>query len=92
MQIRRTAAALTSAAALSFTGVALATPAYAQPVDQDGLVNVAIVNVLNDNEVNVQVPVAAAINICDLNVIAVDAATGDMSCTATANSRARNRQ
>ena len=59
MQIRRTAAALTSAAALSVTGVAMATPATAAPVFTGGLVNVnlsdiqidVLRNSLNNNRV-----------------------------------------
>lgn len=51
MQIRRTAAALTSAAALTVSGVAMAAPAQAQPVFTGGLINVNVtdVNLLNDS-------------------------------------------
>ena len=52
----------------------VAAPASAQPTNQDGLVNVAVVDVLNNNNVfaNVQVPVGIAANICnvDANVLA----------------------
>lgn len=51
MNIRRTAAAFTTAAALSVTGVAMATPAAAAPVFAGGVVNVNIsdVDLLNDS-------------------------------------------
>ena len=43
-------------------GFALAPPANAQPVTQQGLVNVSITNT------SVQVPISVAANICDVNV------------------------
>jgi hypothetical protein len=51
------------ASALLFAG--LAAPAAAQ---QTGLVNVEIRNVLNDNTVNVVVPINVAANICGVSV------------------------
>jgi hypothetical protein len=80
MQIRRTAAALTTAAALSFTGIAMATPASAAPVVTGGLVNVTITDVaiLNDAIVSVEVlkgvTLAVAANVCGttINALAVD--------------------
>ncbi len=94
MQIRRTAAALTSAAALSLTGVAMATPAQAAgPINTGGLVDVTIVDFadVNIEDVIVQVPVAIAANICDVDVfvLAADLADdGNANCTATSDSRA----
>lgn len=67
MQIRRTAAALTSAAALSITGLAVATPASAAPV-QDGLVNVAVGDVTILEDVDVIVAAQVAANICGVKV------------------------
>jgi len=54
------------------------------PVTQSGLVNV------NVSDVTVQVPIAAAINICDVNaaVLAALSDTAGASCDATANSHA----
>ena len=51
MNVRRTSAALMSAAALSVTGVAMATPAGAAPLFTGGLVNVNVsdVDLLNDS-------------------------------------------
>lgn len=64
-----------------------AMPALAQPILTGGLVNVTIVDV---EDVVVQVPVAAAANICgiDVNVLVEDLQDGDANCTATAISRA----
>jgi hypothetical protein len=80
MSIRRTAAVLTSAAALSVTGVAMATSANAQPnrANQDGLVNLAL------QDTNVQVPIGIAANICGVaaNVLASSTATGPVDCEA----------
>ncbi len=84
MKIRRTAAALTSAAALSVTGVAMATPAQAAPVITGGLVNVTITDlqilndsinnnnvlndVLNDNQINLGVAAVVIAQVCDVQV------------------------
>ena len=88
MNIRRTAAALTSAAALSVTGVAMATPASAAPGNnQAGLVNVGIV--LDD--VTIQVPIAVALNLCDVNVNVlgvIDESGQQVECDAFAESQA----
>jgi uncharacterized membrane protein len=54
--------ATTFATALMAFGVAAPT-AGAQPVIGGGLVNIQIVNVLNNNEVNVQVPIGVAANV-----------------------------
>jgi hypothetical protein len=96
MQIRRTAAALTSAAALSVTGVAMATPASAAPIFTGGLVNVAIddiailndslnnVRILNGNQVTVGVVAQVQALVCDTNVnlLAQLADDGTAECTA----------
>ena len=61
----------------------LAVPASAQP-EQNGLINLAVTNV------NVQVPVAVAANICDvnINVLAEQERSGGARCDATADSLA----
>jgi hypothetical protein len=61
-----------------------AVPALAQgPVVTGGLVNVTVTNVLNNNTVQVAIPVDAAANICNVsvNVIASLVANGG-TCTA----------
>jgi len=72
--------------------VGAATPAGAQPPDQSGLVNVAVVDVLNNNNVvaNVQVPVGIAANVCnvDLLVLAQQRPAASRSCTANAQGTA----
>ena len=67
-----------------------AMPALAQPILTGGLVNVTIVDAVDVEDVVVQVPVAAAANICgiDVNVLVEDLQDGDANCTATAISRA----
>jgi len=80
MMIRRTAVAVTSAAALSLGGAALAAPANAAPnnVGQDGLVNLAV------TDVTIQAPVAIAANLCGItvNALATQLGSGPVSCTA----------
>ena len=68
MQIRRTAAALTSAAALSITGVTMATPAQAAPQFQDGLVNVAVGDITITDAVDIGVAAQVAAQICGVKV------------------------
>ena len=55
---------VSAAALMTFGGGAAATaiPAAAQPVTQEGLVNVAV------TDVGVQVPISVAANVCDVNV------------------------
>jgi hypothetical protein len=89
MSIRRTAAAITSAAALSVTGVAMASPASAAPnnANQDGLVNLAL------QDTNVQIPIALAANVCGVavNLLATSTATSPVACEAEGVTEA-NRQ
>jgi hypothetical protein len=71
--------------------VAMSTPAGAQ---QQGLVNVEVTNVLNDNEVAVTVPINAAANVCGVSVNVLSAAIGPsgpgfFECTAGANQQFR---
>lgn len=65
MQIRRTAVTLASVAALGVGGVAMATPAGAQPIFTGGLVNV------NIEDVNVQIPIGVAANVCGVSVAVI---------------------
>jgi hypothetical protein len=79
MNIRRTVAVLTSAAALTVTGVAMA-PANAAPnnANQEGLVNLAL------QDTTVQLPIALAANVCGVavNLLASATASGPVDCTA----------
>ena len=64
MQIRRTAAALTSAAALSVALVGIAAPANAA-TKQDGLVNVVVGDITIAEDVNIAAAVGIAAQVCD---------------------------
>jgi hypothetical protein len=69
-----------------------AMPAMAAPVVTGGLVNVTIVDAVDVNDNTVQLPIAAAANVCDVdvNVLAADLADdGEANCTAEAGSRAQ---
>ena len=81
----RFAALLTSGAIAA--GLAVAPAASAQ---QQGLVNVDVHNVLNNNEVSVAIPINAAANICGVTVNALTAdlvQNGSVTCDAGANQR-----
>jgi hypothetical protein len=80
-------ACLSTAAAISVAGFGItAGSAAAAPITQDGLVNVAA------DDVNVQIPIAAAANICGVgvNVLATAANLGDVDCTADGVALASN--
>ena len=87
MIVRRTAAALSATAARSLSGVAMAAPAQAAPVVTGGLVNVTVVDFadVNIEDVIVQVPVAVAATVCDVNVnvLARQLRNGGAACTAS---------
>ena len=90
LRTKRIAASVGAAAVLA---VGVAGPAAAQPniVISQGLVNVTVTDVLNNNEVIVQVPVGVAANVCDVNAAVLLAAiedTGSAACDATADSQA----
>ncbi len=69
MNIRRSLATVGAAGALAVGSLGVAAPAQAQaPVFTGGLVNVTIVYAVDVNDVVVQVPIAAAVNICDTTV------------------------
>ena len=84
-------AALLAAGSLS-AGVAAA-PAAAAPVFTGGLVNVTLVDLVDVGNVNVQVPIGVAANLCDINanVLAAQMRDGGATCTSTAETRATNR-
>lgn len=94
MNIRRSLATVGAAGALAVTSLGVAAPAQAAPVVTGGLVNVTIVDAVDISRVTVQLPVAVAANVCDVDVAILLAAiedTGTANCTATAGSRANNR-
>ncbi len=64
-----------------------------RPVVTGGLVNVTIVDAIDVNRNTVQLPIAVAANVydVDINVLAADLADdGQANCTAEAGSRANN--
>lgn len=74
-------------AALAATAMSigvLAGPAAAQPVITGGLVNITITDLLNNNQVNVQVPIGVAANVCGVsaNVLA-QSRDQTVSCTSS---------
>jgi hypothetical protein len=89
LRTKKIAASVGAAAVLA---VGMAGPAAAQPIIiSQGLVNVTVTDVLNNNEVVVQVPVGVAANVCDVNAAVLIAAiedTGSADCDATADSQA----
>jgi hypothetical protein len=71
----------------------MAMPAMAAPVITGGLVNVTIVDAIDIDRVTVQLPIAVAANVCDVDVVVLAqmlADTGSADCDAVAGSRARN--
>ena len=66
-------------------GAAAAPVATAQPVITGGLVNITITDVLNNNQVNVQVPIGVAANVCGVaaNVLAQGNVSQPVSCTSS---------
>jgi hypothetical protein len=94
MRVRKwiAATALSGGLALGVAApVAMSTPAGAQ---QQGLVNVEVSNVLNNNKVTVAVPINAAANVCGVSVNVLSTAIGPsgpgfFECTAGANQQFR---
>jgi hypothetical protein len=76
---------MASVFATGLLAVGAAAPASAQPpVITGGLVNITIVDVLNDNQINVQVPIGVAANVCGVqaNVLARGGIQEPVDCTA----------
>jgi hypothetical protein len=85
LKLKTSFAALASTALL-FAG--LAAPAAAQPIVTGGLVNITVTNVLtgdilSNNNVNLGLALNTAANICgvNVNVLARQLRSGDVSCT-----------
>jgi hypothetical protein len=74
----------TLATGVMAAGVALPT-ASAQPVVTGGLVNITVVDVLNNTDVNVQVPIGVAANVCGVqaNVLARGGIQEPVDCTSS---------
>jgi hypothetical protein len=80
---RRIAAGLATTGLLA-AGIA-APSAAAAPVITGGLVNVTVTDVLNNAEINVQVPVGVAANVCGVqaNVLAQGGIQEPVDCTSS---------
>jgi hypothetical protein len=76
--------AVLATSAMLAIGLAAAPAASAQ---QQGLVNVDVHNVLNNNHVAVAIPINAAANICgvSVDVLTSNLANGPVTCTSGAN-------
>jgi len=80
IRLKRAAAVAGLTASLA---LAPAAAASAAPVVTGGLVNVTITNVLNNNTVQVAIPVNAAANICNVSVgVIADLVDTGGTCTA----------
>ena len=92
IRLKRVAASLFASGAIVAMAAVPATAApQGGPVVTGGLVNVTIVDAIDINRNTVQIPVAAAANVCDVNVAILLAAiedTGTANCDARAGSRA----
>ena len=83
--MRRILALISVTALMAFTAV----PAMAAPLFTGGLVNVTVVDAVdvNGNTLVVQLPIAVAANVCDVNVnvLAQQFRNGSAQCEATAD-------
>jgi hypothetical protein len=84
---------LVSAVAIGMVAVGgLSTSASAQPINVGNLVNVNISNVLNNNDVDITVPINAAANICGVDVDVLVLATAPAGDQVFTNCDARGNQ
>jgi hypothetical protein len=86
VQMRKTKRLVAALFSTGLLAVGIAAPtASAQPVITGGLVNVTVFDVLNNNDVNVQVPIGIAANVCGINaaVIAHQEVTQPLDCSSS---------
>ncbi len=76
---------LASMFATALLAVGAAAPASAQPLVTGGLVNITIVDAVDLRNVNVQVPIGVAANVCGIqaNVLATGNYQSPVDCTAS---------
>ncbi len=89
MNVKTRIASVGVAGALLLGGAAAAPAQAAGPVVTGGLVNVTLTNVLNNNQVQVAVPIQAAAAICGVTVNVLSAALAPIG-TQTFTCPARN--
>jgi hypothetical protein len=77
----------TAKRALSFEQIDAQTAVELPDRDMMALINIIVFDVLNDVNVNVQVPVGVAANVCGVSVAVIveEAENGPVDCTATAD-------
>ena len=82
--MKRTKKLVASLFAATLMAVTAAAPASAQPVITGGLVNITIIDFVDLEEVNVQVPIGVAANVCGVqaNVLARGGIQEPVDCTA----------
>jgi hypothetical protein len=83
--IKKFVAGSLMAATLSVGAGAAAMPASAAPVITGGLVNVTITDVLSHDQINAQIPIGVAANVCGVaaNVLAHSTSTAPVDCTSS---------
>lgn len=76
---------LASMFAIALLAIGTAAPSSAQPVVTGGLVNITIVDAVDLRNVNVQVPIGIAANVCGIqaNVLATGNFQSPVDCTST---------
>jgi hypothetical protein len=81
--VKRVLAGSSVAAMLCVGGGMAAAPANAAPVVTGGLVNVTITDVLSGDQINAQIPIGVAANVCGVaaNVLAQRTLTAPVDCT-----------
>ena len=75
----------TAKRALSFEQIDAQTAVELPDRDMLALINITVVDVLNGNDVNVQVPIGVAANVCGVNaaVLAHQTTTAPIDCTSS---------
>src|SRR2546423_12414146 len=72
--IRKVKCLAATVLAVGALSAATAGPASAAPVVTGGFVNITVTDVLNNDTVNVQVPIGVAANVCGVSVAVIGAA------------------
>ena len=77
----------TAKRALSFEQIDAQTAVELPDRDMMALVTIVVADLLNNNDVNVQVPIGVAANVCGVSVAAIvdQAQQGPVDCTSTAD-------
>ena len=80
--LRKSKRILATVLAVGAFSAAAASPASAAPVTTGGFVNITVVDAVDLQNVNVQVPIGVAANVCGVSVAVIGAAgSGPFDCT-----------